>query len=237
MSQARTRPFPGAGTGVFHSLSTSRRPSGQAEAARPQGRGHRRRAVVPLRVPRVRDVLPARRLGGGESVHEDLTGPAVMVEARRSAGRAREAARQPRRAPVRRASASAREARDVDERLRKQGRGSRARPRCRRTAGAGPGPARGTPGPAPAGSGMTKRESLQARCGRENRRSCDHPIQRSRAAGLNAPGRRPPGASQVPPCSATRPAGPCPRCRGTAGSGAPRPGGPGAGARRGPGAP
>ncbi len=31
--------FRGAGSGAFHSLSTSRRPSGQAEAARPQGRG------------------------------------------------------------------------------------------------------------------------------------------------------------------------------------------------------
>ncbi len=89
----------------------------------------------------------------------------------------------------------------------------------------------------PSGSGMTKRELLQTRCRRRNRRSGVHPVQRSRAAGLDAPGCRPPGASQVPPCSATRAAGPCRRCRGTAGSDAPRPGGPGAGARRGSGAP
>jgi len=68
---------------------------------------------------------------------------------------------------------------------------------------------------------MRRRELLQIRCRRENCCSADHPIQRSRAASLTRP-------------AASRPArhgaGPFRRCRGTEGSDAPRPGGPGAGA-------
>ena len=74
--------------------------------------------------PLFRDLVPAQRLCGvvGEFVHEDLLGPTVMAPARGAAGLAREAARQPQRTPVRRAVAGAREPRDVDERLREEGR-------------------------------------------------------------------------------------------------------------------
>ena len=50
---------------------------------------------------------------------------------------------------------------------------------------------------------MTKRELFAIRCRRRNCCCADQPIQRSRAASLNAPGCQPISASQVSPCTAT----------------------------------
>ena len=89
---------------------------------RRQRRGAAIGVVVPGRPPALRAPVPAERLDGGVGsfVQEDLPWLAVMAPARRASGFAREAARQPRCAPIRCAGAG--ESRDIDEHLREEDR-------------------------------------------------------------------------------------------------------------------
>ena len=101
------------------------------QAAQP---GRRHRLGVLLDVPVCRHLDPAQRLRGaiGQFEHEDLLGLAVVAPARRASGLAGKAAREAKRAPVRRAVAGPGKARGVDEGLRQQGRVSMHRLHVRR---------------------------------------------------------------------------------------------------------
>ncbi len=76
--------------------------------------------------------------------------------------------------------------------------------RCRRTDAEGSGRAHSDAGfGAPLNPGMTNRELFAIRCSHRNCCSVIQPIQRLRAASLNAPGCQPTSATQVSPCRAT----------------------------------